>query len=295
MSPVRPKRIVLLMYLLPATVLFFTFAIFPVFTAIYYSLHDWSGGATMTFLGLDNYTRLFQDRIFREALVNNLTLAIAAVVFQVGTALVISSLICSKMLKFKKFHRFAMFMPVILAPVVVGFMWRIIYNQDHGLLNFFLTSIGLESWIRPWLDDINIVMTSVTVPIVWQWIGLYVVIFVTAMKNIPEEIFEAAELDGATGLRKALHVTYPMILDTTRIGVILAVSGCMRIFEHVFVLTGGGPGNATMVMAMYAYRTSFITWRIGYGSTISVGILFISLTLVLISNFIAGRMKKRYE
>lgn len=291
----RPKGKTLFLYMLPSVFLFLIFTAIPVVMAIYYSFFNWSGGKNKTFIGITNYVRLLQDSVFGKALLNNLLLAVCCVFFQVGIAFVISSLICSKVLKLKGFHQFAIFMPVVLAPVVVGFLWKMVYNQDYGLLNFALTSLGLESWIRPWLDDIDIVMKSVTVPIVWQWIGLYVVIFVSAMKNIPGEILESAQLDGASGFKRTLYITWPMTLDTVKISVILAVSGCMKIFEHIYVITSGGPGTASMVGAMYAYKTSFIKQKFGYGSTISVGIMVVSLTLVIICNLIFGKGKKKYE
>lgn len=291
----RPKNRVLFAYMLPSVTLFLIFTAIPVMMAIYYSFFNWSGGKNKKFLALENYTRLLGDEVFRDALLNNFLLAFCCVIFQVGIAFIISSLICSKMLKLKGFHQFAIFMPVVLAPVVVGFLWKIVYNQDYGLLNFLLENIGAQSCIRPWLDDVEIVMKSITVPIVWQWIGLYVVIFVSAMKNIPEEIFESAALDGANGIKKAFYITWPMTLDTVKISVILAVSGCMKIFEHIYIITGGGPGNASMVGAMYAYKTSFIKQRFGYGSTISVGIMIVSLVLVALCNVIFGKGKKKYE
>ena len=291
----QPKKRTLFLYMFPSVVLFLVFTAIPIIMAIYYSLFNWSGGKKKIFLGLGNYSRLLGDSIFGKALLNNFILAACCVIFQVGIAFIIASLICSKGLKLKSFHQFAIFMPVVLAPVVVGFLWKIIYNQDYGLLNFLLRSAGLENWIRPWIDEVDIVMKSITVPIVWQWIGLYVVIFVSAMKNIPEEIFESAALDGAGGIKKAVFITWPMTMDTVKISVILAVSGCMKIFEHIYIITSGGPGTASMVGAMYAYKTSFIKQRFGYGSTISVGIMAVSLTLVLICNVIFGKGKKNYE
>lgn len=291
----RPKTRTLALYMLPSVALFLVFTAIPVIMAVYYSFFNWSGGKNKTFIGIENYLRLLEDEVFGKALLNNFILAACCVLFQVSIAFIISSLICSKMLKLKGFHQFSIFMPVVLAPVVVGFLWKIVYNQDYGLLNFLLRSIGLESWIKPWLDDVEIVMTCITIPIVWQWIGLYVVIFVSAMKNIPEEIFESAALDGASGIKKAIYITWPMTLDTVKISVILAVSGCMKIFEHIYIITGGGPGNASMVGAMYAYKTSFIKQKFGYGSTISVGIMVVSLVLVAVCNIIFGKGKKKYE
>ncbi|MFP3154813.1 sugar ABC transporter permease [Lachnospiraceae bacterium ZAX-1] len=291
----RPKGRTLFLYMLPSVGLFLIFTIIPVAMAIYYSLFKWSGGKNMKFLGLDNYVRLVGDSVFRQALLNNLILAVFCVIFQVGIAFIISSLLCSKFLKLHSFHRFAIFMPVVLAPVVVGFLWKIVYNQDYGLLNYTLRAVGLQSFIRPWVDDMHVVMKSITVPIVWQWIGLYVVIFVTAMKNISEEIFESATLDGASGIKQAIYITYPMIMDTVKISVILAVSGCMKIFDHIYIISGGGPGTASMVGAMYAYKTSFTKQQFGYGSSISVGIMLVSLTLVLLCNIIFGKGKKKYD
>lgn len=291
----RPKGKILFLCMLPSVALFLVFTVIPVGMAVYYSFFNWSGGKNKKFIGIANYVRLLGDDVFHESLMNNFLLAVCCVIFQVGIAFIISSLICSKMLKLKGFHQFAIFMPVVLAPVVVGFLWKIVYNQDYGLLNFLLRSINQESWIRPWLDDVGIVMKSITVPIVWQWIGLYVVIFVSAMKNIPEEIFESAALDGANGIKKAIYITWPMTLDTVKISVILAVSGCMKIFEHIYIITGGGPGTASTVGAMYAYKTSFIKQKFGYGSAISVGIMVVSLVLVAMCNIIFGKGKKRYE
>ena len=257
--------------MLPSVALFLIFTAIPVGMAVYYSFFNWSGGKNKKFIGLANFAHLLKDEVFHESLMNNF------------------------MLKLKAFHQFAIFMPVVLAPVVVGFLWKIVYNQDYGLLNFLLRSMNLESWIKPWLDDVGIVMKSITIPIVWQWIGLYVVIFVSAMKNIPEEIFESAALDGANGIKKAIYITWPMTLDTVKISVILAVSGCMKIFEHIYIITGGGPGTASTVGAMYAYKTSFIKQKFGYGSAISVGIMVVSLALVAMCNIIFGKGKERYE
>lgn len=290
-----PKRKILFLYMFPSIALFLIFNLIPVVMAVYYSFFNWSGGKTMKFIKMTNYVRLFQDGVFGKAIWNNLILAICCVIFQVGIAFIISSLLCTKMLKLKAFHQFSIFLPVILAPVVVGFLWKIIYNSDYGLLNFFLKSIGQEEAIQAWLDNPSIVMRSIVIPIVWQWIGMYVVMLVGAMKNISEEIIESAVLDGANGIQRTLYITWPLVLDTVKVSIILAVSGCMKLFEHIYVITGGGPGNASMVGAMYAYKTSFIKQKFGYGSTISVGIMLTSLTLVLLVNIIFGKGKKKYE
>ena len=164
----RPKGKILFLCMLPSVALFLIFTIIPVGMAVYYSFFNWSGGKNKKFIGIANYVRLLGDDVFHDSLMNNFLLAVCCVIFQVGIAFIISSLICSKMLKLKGFHQFAIFMPVVLAPVVVGFLWKIVYNQNYGLLNFIIRSIIQESWIMPWLDDVLMQMKSITVHIVWQ-------------------------------------------------------------------------------------------------------------------------------
>lgn len=291
----QPKKWTLYSYLAPSIILFVVFAVVPLIMALYYSTFKWTGGPMKTFTGLQNYLLLFKDKNFWKSCVNNIFIAANCVVFQLGIAFVISALLSTKMLKLKELHRAMIFFPVVLSAVVVGFLFRMIYSSDSGLLNFFLTALGLSSWIRPWLDDPKIALIFVTIPIVWQWIGMYVVIYMTSIKSIPGDIYESASIDGATGFQQAVHITFPMILDTIKVSVILAISGSMKIFEHIYVMTGGGPGTSTMVMAQYAYKSSFIMNKMGYGATIAIGILCVSLSFILISNFLFGKGKKRYE
>ncbi|MHB8062717.1 MAG: carbohydrate ABC transporter permease [Ruminiclostridium sp.] len=291
----KPKSWMLYSYLAPSVLLFVSFSIVPLAMAVYYSFFNWSGGPTKKFIALDNYLMLIKDDTFWKSCLNNIFIASSCVVFQLGIAFIISALLCSKLLKFKEFHRAIIFFPVVLSAVVVGFLFRMIYSSDNGLLNFLLSNLGLSSFIQPWLDNPKIALIYVTIPIVWQWIGMYVVIYMTSIKSIPEEIYESCAIDGASGFRQAIYITFPMIMDTIKVSVVLAISGSMKIFEHIYVMTGGGPGTSTMVMAQYSYKSSFIMNKMGYGSTIAVGILFVSLSFILVSQLLFERGKRRYE
>lgn len=288
-TAIRPKRITFLAYLLPSVILFAFMVLVPVVLAVRYSFFKWSGGPKMQFIGLDNYRNLLVDSNFWHAFLNNLLIVGFSVVGQIGIAFVISIFLMSKLAKWKGFHRTVIFIPVVLSSVVIGFLWGMIYNQDAGMLNWLLRTVGLESWIKPWLDDPGIVMYSVTVPIVWQYIGFYLIIFLAAMQSINSEVYEMAELDGATGFKKMLHITLPLLAPTIKIAVMLCIAGNMKAFDSIFVMTGGGPGSSSTVMAQYAYDTSFKAYKLGYGSAISVGIMILSVALILISRLIGGK------
>jgi raffinose/stachyose/melibiose transport system permease protein len=278
-----PKKSVLISYLLPGVALYVFILILPLFSAFRYSLFKWSGGPKMDFIGMENYANLIKDKDFWLAFRNNFILIVMCVIFQVGISFVIALLLSSKVTKLKRLHRIAIFLPVLISPVVVGILWSIIYNKDLGLLNWFLNALNLKALIRPWLDDPSIVMYSISLVIIWQYMGIYLMIFMAGLQGIPDDIYESAAIDGATGVKKAFYITIPLMYDTFKVSFILAISGNMKIFDHIFVLTGGGPGKSSMVMAMYAYNNSFKMFKLGYANAVSIGMLVLSLAIILIS------------
>lgn len=282
----KQRTRLIIAYLLPGVLIFLFVAVIPMALALYYSFHKWSLGGNITFTGLDNFIRLAQDGNFWHAFKNNLIIIVLSILGQVGLAFVISLLLTSKWTKWKEFHRTVIFVPMVLSPVVIGFLWSLIYNQNNGLLNWLLSHLGLSSWIQSWLGDPNIVIYAISAPIIWQFIGLYLIIFMAAIQNIPNDLYEAAEIDGATGLKKSWHITLPLLSNTIKVAVMLCIAGNMKIFDQIYVMTGGGPGDSSNVMAMYAYDMSFNQFEFGYGTAISIGILILSLGLIFISRLI---------
>jgi raffinose/stachyose/melibiose transport system permease protein len=287
----QPKRGMIAALLLPGLLIYGFVVILPLFTSLYYSLFNYSGGSMMKFIGFQNYAQLIKDMDFWNAFKNNLIIIVLCLVGQIGIAMIITAFMTSKLLRFKTFHRNVIFLPVVISAVVVGFLWTIIYNKDYGFLNVIMKSIGLGSLIQPWLDDPKIVMGSVSIPIIWQYIGFYLVIFLSAFQSISPDIFESAEIDGATGIKRAWYITIPLLKDTMKIAIMLCIAGNMKIFDQIFVMTGGGPGSSSTVLAQYAYQNSFIMFKLGYGSAISIGILILSITIILISRIIGGGNK----
>ncbi|TCL70090.1 carbohydrate ABC transporter membrane protein 1 (CUT1 family) [Hydrogenispora ethanolica] len=288
-NPLRVKRSVLILYLFPGVALFLGFVILPLLLSMRYSFFSWNGGAAMRFVGLGNYLELAKDPDFWNSFKNNIIVIVLCIIGQLGFALLLCGLFTSKLLKLKEFHRTVMFIPVVLSAIVVGFIWTLIYNKDLGILNMILKALHLQALIQPWLDDPKIVMFSVSAPLIWQYIGEYLIIFMAAVQSIDKSVLEVSEIDGCTGFNRLRYIIAPLISDTIKVAVMLCISGNMKVFDHIYVMTGGGPGNSSMVMAQYAYKTSFQQFKLGYGSTISVGILILSLTIIFISRKLGER------
>ncbi|GAB6991998.1 carbohydrate ABC transporter permease [Paenibacillus pini] len=275
--------------LLPALLLFIVFVIVPVFWSAYYGLFEWKGFGATKFVGLGNYREILQDHIFWRALRNNLILVASAIVGQIPIALLLA-LVLLKNTFFTRIIRSAVFMPMVLSTVVVGLIWGYIYHPQFGLVNTVLEAVGLGSWTRPWLSDIHVNMLAITIPINWSNIGPYMVIFIAALQNISPEIDDAAKMDGAHKWKKLLHVTLPMIWSTVVVTLVLCISGSLKAFDHVMVMTHGGPAQSTELLATYMYNNTFRVYRYGYGSAVSTIIMIISALLIGI-NYILTRKK----
>lgn len=290
-NKIKAKNSTLAGLLAPGIILFVVCCIVPLAVAFYFSMFKWDGGITKTFIGIGNYEELLHDRNFWQAFKNNILFVVYSVIGQIGIAFIVSMMLTSRVVRFKGFHRTVIFFPVILSSIVVAYLWQIIYNKDYGLLNQFLEMIGLSGLIRPWLDDPDIVIKSLAAPKIWQWIGYYMVILIGAILSIDQGILECAELDGATGWRKSWYIVMPMIRSTLGVTIMLCISGNMKTFDQIYAMTGGGPGTSSMVVALYAYKMSFVRQRYGYGSACAIGILVLSLAMVALSKLAGGRKK----
>lgn len=266
--------------------------IVPLGTSIYYSFTKWKGVGSPKFIGLHNYATLINTPDFWLVTKNTLILCLVCTIGQVGIALLIAFLMTFKKLRFKTFHRAVIFFPVVMAAIVVGYVWRFIYNSNYGLLNSFLIGIGKENWIHYWLDDKSIVLGMVSIPVIWQYIGLYMIILMSAISAIPQEVFECAEIDGCTGWKKSINITLPMIWDTFKICIILCASGTMKIYDHLVALTNGGPGRATESLAMYCYEYTFKFGNFGMGAAIAVTILIFAFAIAGVIQLIMGGKKR---
>lgn len=275
----RDKKAILL-FMLPACVFFIAIVAAPIFLSLYYSTLNWDGMGEKTFIGFDNYIKLFtnvRDK-FLLSIRNSSLIAILSLLIQVPLGLVFA-LVLSKGIKGERTYITIFFIPVIISTVAIGQLWGKIYHPEYGLLNTILRTIGLESWTRPWLGDVNTVLGAVFVPIIWQYIGYYMLLFYSAIKSISADIFEAAKIDGASGLKTAFLITIPLIKPMIRTCVIFSVIGSFKTFDLIYVLTEGGPAHASEVPTTLMVWTIFKRNQYGYGSAMAVIIVLICFLL----------------
>ena len=295
LQTIKPKGKTIFGYLF-IPVAMFVFTVFvPLITALVYSFFEWKGGPNKTFNGITNYIQLFHDSTFWQAFTHNIYLVVACIIGQIGIAFVLVMMINSRLVKFKTVHRTFGFFPSTIAAVCIGLIWNMIYHSKYGILNWFLRQIGRGDLTQPWLSNSSLVMLLVTVPLIWQFIGYYMVILISAIASISTEIFESAEIDGANGFQKAIYITLPLIKNTVLVCITLCIAGNMKAFDNIYVMTAGGPGNASMVMAMYGYQVSFGQSNMGYGSCISVAIFVLSLLVIGGSQFLINKLTAEKE
>jgi raffinose/stachyose/melibiose transport system permease protein len=295
LSSIRPKKRVIFLYLL-IPILIYVFSVFvPLLTALYYSFFEWKGGPNKTFNGIQNYISLIKDHTFWSAFTHNIYLVIACIIGQIGLAFIFVLMINSRYTKLKGIHRTFGFFPSTISAVSIGFIWTMIYDYKRGLLNWLLDLVGKGDSAKVWLNEPKLVMFLIAIPLIWQFIGYYMVILLSAISSIDQEIFEVSELDGANAFQRAIYIVLPLIKNTLLVCVTLCIAGNMKAFDHIYVMTSGGPGNSSMVMALYGYKVSFDQQNMGYGSAISIGIFVLSLIVILGSQKLVGHFSKDKE
>ncbi|MEK5444718.1 MULTISPECIES: ABC transporter permease subunit [unclassified Fredinandcohnia] len=288
MKLTKTSKVAIVLGILPAFILYVVFAIYPILQSFYYSVMEWNGFNEMTFIGLDNFKKLFSDPLFWNSVKNNIYVVLASVLGQVPIALFIA-LLLNRKIRGAKLFRTIGFLPVVLSTVVISLTWSLIYNSRNGLINEVLRTVGLDSLAQNWLGDTKWTMIAVLVVVIWQFVGLYMIIFLAALQNVPGEVLEAAKMDGASEWATTWKITVPMIWDTILVAVILCISGSLKTFDLIYVMTNGGPAHSTDVMALYMFNETFSKLQYGYGSAVSVFIFFFSLILIAVVNKVLGK------
>ncbi|MCY9592121.1 sugar ABC transporter permease [Paenibacillus chitinolyticus] len=265
---------------------FIVFVAGPLIASLYFSFSQYDMMNPPKWTGLDNYGRLFGDTLFWKSLWNTLYFAILFVPAQTILALVLAVVLNQK-LKGLKLFRMAHFIPVISSWTVILYVSDAIFNSRFGFANSILASLGLDP--QRWLQDGKLVIPLLVLIAVWKGIGYIMVIYLAGLQSVPQDLYEAAEIDGAGTLRKFVSITFPLISSTTFLVVILSTISTFQAFEQVYVLTGGGdissaggPNNSSLVLMLYLYREGFTFMRMGYASAIAWVLFMILFTLTLI-------------
>ncbi len=277
------KLVTVGLFLLPTSILYIIFVLFPVFQGIYYSFFRWNGlGSPTDFIGVDNYVRVLSDPLFRGALLHNLIILVLSIAIQLPLALALALLV-NRGLKGRTTFRTIFFLPYVLAEVVTGIIWTFVYKPEGGLLNSILAFV-MPGGFNPqgWLGNPNTVLAALFIVMTWKYFGLHLLLFLAALQNVPKELEEAAAIDGATRWQTIIYVIIPLLGNTARLSVYLSAIGSLQIFDLVWVMTTGGPVGASETMATYMYKFGFQRLAIGYGSAVAVVIFMLCLCLSLV-------------
>ncbi|WP_299652611.1 carbohydrate ABC transporter permease [uncultured Tateyamaria sp.] len=268
------------MMLTPALLLLGVFVFTPGVLVIYSSFFEFGlTSATWTFAGFGNYVRAFADPIFWTALYNNLFIVIGSIILQVGVGTLLAAALDRGITVGSTLLRTIIFAPMVISSVAVGIVWLIVLDPNVGPLNVIVKAFGMTPPRLGWLGDPSISIFVVLFISAWQYTGFMVVLILAGLQAVPKEIYQAAALDGATGLRAFWFITLPSIRNILIVAVLITTVGGFKVFDLIFVTTGGGPANATQVMGTYIYHQAFNIGNAGYANAISVVLLLIAVIL----------------
>ncbi len=271
---------------LPYIVYFSFFIAFPIGFSFILIFHKWNIITPMEWVGLRNFIRLFSDAQFFKAILNTLTFLVIHIPLQIIVALLLAVGLNQK-IRFRGFFRSLYFMPVIVSGVVITIMWRQLYGYETGLLNMMLLQFGLDK--IPWINHPTYAMPSIAIMATWKNVGLYVVLFLVGLQNIPGFLYEAANIDGAGPVQKFWYITLPALNNTMVLVMILSTIGGFSLFIEPFVMTGGGPMNSTLSAMLYIYNQAFYFGHMGYSATLGFFFACIVLLVILIQKKVVER------
>ncbi len=266
------------LYILPGFAIYFVFVLIPIANTVRYSLTEWTGFSDPVYIGLDNYRRLFTNDNFWNALGNNAFFVTFYTIIPILLGLLLTSLMTRGQLAGMALFRTGLFIPQVMSAVVIGIIWRWMFDY-RGPVNQFLISVGLGEHIKPWLGDFTWAPYAAGFVGSWVQYGLCMVLFVAGAQSIPEELYDAAKVDGANAWRQFLNVTLPGLQQQVLVAFVLTFIAALRVFDLVFVLTRGGPGRETEVMSMLIYQEAFEYHRVGYGSAMALVMTVLIVTV----------------
>jgi multiple sugar transport system permease protein len=275
----------------PAVAVFLALTALPIVNLLVMSVHDvrWEQGvAQWTFVGTKHFAELPADQLFRDGLANTALFAVLAVSAELLLGFFLA-LLTSRVVRGRLFYRTAFLLPILIPGIVIGAIWKLAYNPDFGVLNQLLGLAGVPG--RDWLGEKTLAFASVVAVDVWHWTPFVFLLLLAALESLPQDVYEAARIDGANAWQELRHVTLPLMWPAIAVTAVFRLIVSFKVFDEVYLLTGGGPGTATEVVSFTIYRRFFTEDRIGYGAAISVVVLFL-LTLVIILSVAALRRRR---
>lgn len=282
MQKLYSNKLVIFSLVLPGLLLFLFAILFPIILSAYYGFTDYSGMGKATFIGLENYKKIIQDKVFWRAMENSLLLAVGFICIQHPLAMITAAVLDKLGGRGEGFFRCVYFIPNVISVAVIAYLWKFIYNPDYGLLNNIIRFFGGKGDIN-WLSQ-DYAIWSVLVVLIWHGFGWGMLIYYTGIKNIDPTLYEAAAIDGADQKNTFLRITLPLMKPVIQINVTMAIISALKQMETVYLLTAGGPGDRTQFVANYLYQQAFKAFKYGYGNAIGVVFIVICLIVTVVLN-----------
>ncbi len=277
--------------LAPALGVYLALTLAPIANLVVMSVHDirWEeGAARWTFAGLKHFAELGRDQLFRDGLVNTALFAVGAVSAEMVLGFFLA-FFASRVVRARLFYRTVFLLPILIPGIVIGAIWKLAYNPDFGAINQLLGLVGIPG--RDWLGEKTLALASVVVVDIWHWTPFVFLLLLAALESLPQDAYEAAKIDGASAWQELRYVTVPLMLPALAVTFVFRLIVSFKVFDEVYLLTGGGPGTATEVVSFTIYRRFFTEDRMGYGSAMSVVVLFL-LTLAIVLALAAARRRR---
>jgi len=278
------KKKNLFIMMTPTLTIYTVYIVAAVFIAVYYSLTKYSGIGKPVFYGIKNYIRVFEDRFFWISLKNTFIVLVISLIFLTVLGFLIANIFRIKR-RGNNLSKALVFSPAIISPIIVGIIWLYILDPEIGLLNSALQSLGLESWMQMWIGGTVLSPYMYAIVFIWRQLGYITTIFVAGLNMIPGEVYESAEIDGASGWQRMFHITIPMVRGTITIVMLLVITGVFKIFEFIVQLTNGGPNHLSESLVTYSYNITFLNGEYGYGMALAMITFVITLILSALYNF----------
>ncbi len=267
------------LFVAPGLIIFSVFTAFSLLFAFWLTFHEWSIiQPEAPFIGLDNYREMIHDEGYRQSILNTFYFTGGSVPLQMLLGLMIAILV-NQPIRFRGLWRTFYYLPVLTPFVVQGILWKWLYNGDFGLFNYYLLKAHLITEPLLWLSDKNLAMPAVILMIVWSGTGFSMVVYLAGLQAVPEELYEAAEIDGAGAFSRFRHITIPLLAPSTLFLLVMGIIGSFQVFAQIFVMTQGGPVGRTRVMVYFIYEAAFKFYEMGYASTLAFGLFAILLVV----------------
>jgi raffinose/stachyose/melibiose transport system permease protein len=287
----RARGVVAALFLLPAFAFLVVFVVWPILSSVRLSFYEWNGiTASRRFAGLDNWRALLADEVFGTALVNNLVVVCLSIAIQMPVAMGLAVLIHRGGRALKLF-KVVYFFPMLMSTVAIGVLFKAVYDVNFGAITPLARALGAGALARDWLGDPDIALLSVVAVICWQFVPFYMILFLARLVSIPDELRDAAAMDGASGAQCFWRVELPLLRGILVTAMTLSLIGSLKYFDLIWVMTEGGPSHATELMATYMYKQAFASYRMGYGSTIAAA-MFAIVMIAALATLAAGRRRR---